>query len=117
MGLLLQLVHVPALKTLDLGSNEMTDSGARAVAAALKHVPKLTSLSIAHNSVTEAGVHVLALALGHVPELTSIHLGGNPVRSDALYGDIMAVIMANGDARNRAYTALHSKLQHCHGSI
>ena len=70
------------VETLNLGSNQMGDGAAAALAALLEEgaMPNLQVLGLGRNQIADDGVAALASALrgGALPACTRIALGGNP---------------------------------------
>ena len=60
---------------LFLGTNNIGEDGAIAIAGALKDVPSLTSLNLQLNSISNDGAIAIAGALKDVPSLTTLFLG------------------------------------------
>ena len=70
------------METLDLGTNQMGDETAAALASLLEAgaMPKLTGLDLSSNQIGEAGMAALASAVrgGALPSCKTIVLTGNP---------------------------------------
>jgi hypothetical protein len=76
------LQHLPGLKELDVGSNNIGVDGARALAAALQHVPALKNLNVDRNSFGANGARALAASLQHVAGLEELYVGVNRIGAD-----------------------------------
>jgi Leucine Rich repeat len=61
---------VPLLEALDLSSNGIEDAGGAALAAALAHLPRLKTLHLGDNEISDA--RPFADALRSVPQLASL---------------------------------------------
>jgi len=65
------------LEDLELGSNEVGEEGARALAAALPRCPALRKLHLSYNRLGEGGARALAEALPQCPALEQLELNNN----------------------------------------
>ncbi|CAM9248758.1 unnamed protein product [Heterosigma akashiwo] len=72
-----------ALEELELGSNEVGEEGARALAAALPRCPALRKLHLSYNRLGEGGARALAEALPRCPALRGLGLSSNGVGEEA----------------------------------
>ena len=74
----------PTLTTLYLSYNQIDDSEASGLAAALQHNSTLTSLDLSGNSIGASGASWLAAALQHNSTLTSLDLSHNNFGDDGI---------------------------------
>merc|ERR1719305_1798534 len=65
--------------SLNLGSNEIGNRGAKMLAAMIKETPTLCSLQLGGNMIGADGAADIAAAAALSPWLTMLDLGGNPV--------------------------------------
>ncbi|KAF4031289.1 Leucine Rich repeat [Phytophthora infestans] len=89
------------LRTLDLGFNRLTDTGATHLAEALETNTSLESLYLSGNEIGPAGARALAQALIKNTHLRSLHLSGNNI------GEEGARVLADGIAGNTSLRALY----------
>ena len=74
------VVAAPQLEELELALNEMTVSGARAVAKALAGKSKLRRLNLRENELEDPGAIALCKAVQGLPSLQFLDLNANQVR-------------------------------------
>uniref|UniRef100_M4BQX4 Uncharacterized protein n=1 Tax=Hyaloperonospora arabidopsidis (strain Emoy2) TaxID=559515 RepID=M4BQX4_HYAAE len=89
------------LRTLDLGFNRLTDTGATQLAEALKTNTSLENLYLSGNDIGPAGARAIAQALLQNTHLRSLHLSGNNI------GEEGARFLADGIAGNTVLRALY----------
>uniref|UniRef100_A0AAV1VEL9 Uncharacterized protein n=1 Tax=Peronospora matthiolae TaxID=2874970 RepID=A0AAV1VEL9_9STRA len=89
------------LRTLDLGFNRITNTGATQLAEALKTNTSLENLYLSGNDIGPAGARALAQALLQNTHLRSLHLSGNNI------GEEGACFLADGIAGNTVLRALY----------
>jgi hypothetical protein len=76
---------------MDLHLNSIGDSGAEALAAALKVNRCLTSMDLGHNSIGDRGAEALAATLKVNRCLISVHLWGNSFEESVAKAASMAI--------------------------
>jgi Leucine-rich repeat (LRR) protein len=68
-----------SLITLSLGSNDLHDAGAKALAPALGLLASLERLMLDHNGIGHEGMQALAPQLANLRGLSELHLQKNPL--------------------------------------
>ena len=108
----------PTLTTLYLSYNQIDDSEASGLAAALQHNSTLTSLDLSGNSIGASGASWLAAALQHNSTLTSLDLSHNNFGDDGISNfagvisclNLVHLSLGNTACRDLGFQALVSAL-------
>merc|ERR1719191_2487923 len=79
MEALAQAIPGSTVTSLNLGANEISDSGAKVLAKMIQQTPSLCSLHLGGNMIGADGAADIAAAAALSPWLTVLDLGGNPV--------------------------------------
>ena len=88
----------PTLTKLDLVGDNIGDSGAQALAEALKVNQSITSLALENNNIGDSGAQALAEALKDNQAITWLSLWDNNISSEELNNQIEAKIKQNKDS-------------------
>ena len=86
------------LQVLDLGHNQIADSGAQALAVCFNGSNFLRELRLNHNRITDIGIQVLARSIKTMSSLHCLDLGYNSMKSDgieAVAGSIVSCTYLN----------------------
>ena len=76
------LEHMPRLQSLNLGSNNIFDSGAKQLAIALQNMPSLRTLQLNDNSFSNGGATDLIGSLVGLTSLTNVEMCENGFTDD-----------------------------------
>lgn len=84
IGTIPQLIKgLRVLSTLDLASNNISDSGVQLLADCLTHHKHLTHLDLANNSISSKGAAIIACVVSST-SLQYLGVGGNPLNDDGI---------------------------------
>ncbi len=75
----METTHLPPELTLNMSCNQVGDSGATAIAEALRHNQTLTTLNMSQNRVGDSGATAIAEAVCHNQTLTTLDMSENRV--------------------------------------